>query len=85
MVVETLSNRTSTMMSAYLEEIQNYKTGLAEGKYWDTLDKNWAWLHNKINDRMYKNGVGISQLQEAAHKIRLAIQSHLENFDPLKK
>jgi hypothetical protein len=83
-VVSNLEARTETMFSAYMQELNNYKDGLKEGKYWDNLDENHHWIHNKINDRMYKNGVGISQVQEAAHEVRLAIQKHLENFNPIK-
>jgi hypothetical protein len=83
-VVSNIEVRTQTMFSAYMQELDCYKEGLKEGKYWDDLDTNWGWIHNKINDRMYKNGVGISQVQEAAHEVRLAIQEHLENFNPIK-
>lgn len=73
-----------TMFTAYMEEINSYKECLKEGKHWDTLDTNYAWIHNKINNRMYENGVGISQVQEDAHQVRLDIQAHLEKFNPLK-
>ncbi|WP_217874205.1 hypothetical protein [Pseudoalteromonas shioyasakiensis] len=83
-VISNLEARTKSMFSAYIQEIDSYKNGLKEGKYWDSLDTNYAWIHNKINARMYENGVGISQLQEAAHDVRLAIQEHLEKFNPIK-
>lgn len=83
-VVSNLETRTQTMFSAYMQELDSYKEGLKEGKYWEDLDMNHVWIHNKINQRMYDNGVGISQVQDAAHQVRLAIQEHLENFNPIK-
>lgn len=84
-VVKILQNKADTMFSAYMEELDYYKEGLKAGKYWDTLEENHGWIGNKINDRMYKNGCGISQLEESVHEVRLTIQAHLEKFDPLKR
>ena len=84
-IVKNLDIRSKTMFNAYMEVMEEYRNGLKEGKYWDTLDTNFAWIHNHINDKMYENGVGISQLEEKIHEIRLAIQSYLESFDPIKK
>jgi hypothetical protein len=84
-IVSNLEVRVETMQSAYLQVMQDYKKDLQEGKRWDTLDTNYLWIHNRINARMYENGVGISQIQQNVHEVRLAIQSHLEKFDPLKK
>jgi hypothetical protein len=81
-VVLNLETRTATIISAHMEVMRDYKNGLANGKYWDTLDSNHGWIHNRIVDRMYKNGVGISQVQEAVHGIRLDIQEYLEKFNP---
>ena len=84
-VVSLLEKRTSTMFSSYLEELEEYKNGLKEGKYWDTLETNHHWFHNKINDRLYKDGCGISQIEEAAHEIRAEIQNYFESFNPIKR
>jgi hypothetical protein len=83
-VVFLLEKRTKTMFTAYMQEIDAYKDGLKEGKYWDTLETNHHWFHNQINDRLYKEGCGISQIEEAAHEIRDEIQGYFESFDPIK-
>lgn len=84
-VVDLLEKRTQTMFVSFMEELEQYKEGLKAGKYWDNLDTNHHWFHNKILDRMYKNGCGVSQVEEAAHKIRDDIQQYFESFDPLRK
>ena len=83
-VVELLMNRTNTMFCVYMDELNSYKEGLKNGKYWDNMNENYAWIHNRINQRLYDNGCGISQVEEAAHDVRLAIQAHMEKFDPLR-
>jgi hypothetical protein len=83
-VINLLEKRTSAMFSSYIEELEDYKSGLKEGKYWDTLETNHHWFHNKINQRLYDNGCGISQIEEAAHEIRNDIQSYFESFNPIK-
>ncbi|RXE95400.1 hypothetical protein D9981_15355 [Pseudoalteromonas phenolica O-BC30] len=83
-VVSLLEKRTKTMFSAYMQELDAYKDGLKNGKYWDTLETNHHWFHNKINDRLYQEGCGISQNEEAAHEIRDEIQGYFESFDPIK-
>jgi hypothetical protein len=81
-VVLNLETRTVTIISAHMEIMKDYKNGLVDGRYWDKLDTNHFWIRNKILDRMYQNGVGISQVQEAVHGIRLDIQEYLEKFNP---
>ncbi len=82
-VVRNIQARSDAVMSALQKELDSYQQGLKAGKYWDTLDTNYLWIHNQVNDYMYKQGVGISQVQDAAHETRLAIQKYLEGFDPL--
>ena len=83
-VINLLEKRINTMFSSYREELENYKSGLQDGKYWDTLETNHHWFHNKINERLYANGCGITQIEEAAHEIRNDIQSYFESFNPIK-
>lgn len=83
-VVELLEKRTKILLNSYMEELEVYKTGLKEGKHWDTLETNHHWFHNKINDRLYQHGCGVSQIEDAAHEIRDEIQNYFEAFNPIK-
>jgi len=84
-VIFLLEKRSSVMRKVFIEAIDNYKKELAKGKHWDTLDTNWGWVHNKINDRLYKEGCGTSQIEDEVHKIRESIRKYLESFDPMTK
>lgn len=83
-VVDLLQKRSDEMFKAFIEELEAYKIGLKEGRFWDTLETNHHWFHNKINERMYEQGLGFSQIEEAAHEIRDEIQRYFESFNPLK-
>ena len=83
-VVSLLEKRTRAMFTSYMQELDSYKDGLKEGNYWDTLETNHHWFHNKINEKLYKEGCGISQIEEAAHEIREEIQKYFESFNPIK-
>ncbi len=84
-VTSFLNNRVSSMKTIFTEEIDKYKRELAEGKHWESLDENHNWVHNRINERLYKEGYGISQIHEEIHSIRDSIRIYLEGFDPIKK
>lgn len=36
------------------------KIALAQGKHWEDMDQNEGWVHNMINERLYKQDFGIS-------------------------
>lgn len=73
-VVSLLEKRSNAMFSVYETVINKYKADLAKGKHWDTLETNKHWIHNKVIDRLRKEGVGISEVEDAVHNIRLEIQ-----------
>jgi hypothetical protein len=83
-IIDLLQNRFDVQHSITFREITEYRNQLAKGKYNDSLEHNWAWLGNKINDQLYEQGCGVSQIEEAVHQIRLDIQKYLEKFNPLK-
>ncbi len=83
-VATLLEKRVETIFLSYVEELDAYFDGLKEGKYWSTLEDNEGWFHNKINERLYANNCGISQVEEAAHEIRKEIQDYFQAFDPIK-
>lgn len=83
-VATLLEKRVETIFISYMEELEAYLDGLKEGKHWDSLDENYAWFHNKINNKLYANNCGISQVEEAAHEIRKEIQEYFQAFDPIK-
>ena len=84
-LVDFFQNRAEVMSQVFMEVIDQYRDALAKGKYWDTLDTNQYWIHNKILDGMNARGCGIAQIEEEVHKLRNNIQDYLEQFDPIKK
>jgi hypothetical protein len=48
------------------------------------LELEAALLSNKVLGIMINNGVGIEDLQAAAHEVRLEIQRYYESFNPIK-
>lgn len=82
-VVALHQKRFEATFDAYMHVLEEYQSKLAQGKYWDTLDTNYGWLHNQINDRLYSSGMGISQVEEAVHDIRLEIQRYFDKFYPV--
>lgn len=83
-IVEHLEVRTKKSFSIQMEELDKYFNELANGKYQGELKHNYAFVHNRINDRMYKSDCGISQVEEQIHEVRLEIQKYLKKYDPLK-
>ncbi len=85
-VAELLDKRIRTISAIHLDEFTQYCASLARGRHIsaDELEGNYAWVSNRINDRLYKEGVGISQIEDAVSKVQLAIQEYLESFDPLR-
>ncbi|WP_148255315.1 hypothetical protein [Aidingimonas lacisalsi] len=83
-IVDLLQNRFDVHHSVTFREITEYRDLLAQGKHNDSLEMNYAWVSNKINDQLYKQGCGVSQVEEAVHEIRMDIKSYLEKFNPLK-
>jgi len=84
-ILDLVEGRLNAMRSAHHIEIEKYQEGLKSGMYWDTLDGNDGWLHNKISRRLYKSGYGISDVESQVHKIRTDIQLYFEGFNPIKK
>lgn len=85
MLVDFYKNRAEAMSSVFLEEITVYQQGLAEGRHWDSLERNRYWIHNNIIMKMEERGCGIGQVEEEVHVIRNAIQEYFEQFDPIRK
>ena len=84
-ILDLVEGRLNAMRSAHHIEIEKYQEGLKSGMYWDTLDGNDGWLHNKISRCLYKSGYGISDVESQVHKIRTDIQLYFEGFNPIKK
>lgn len=82
-VVGLLERRSNAMFSAYMTVMNQYMSGLAKGRYWDTLDTNKHWLHNQVMDHLRKDGVSITDIEEAVHDIRLEIQRYFKQFSPM--
>lgn len=82
-VVTLLENRSNAMYSAYMAVMKQYMSELAQGQHWETLDTNKHWLHNQIVERLRKDGVGVSDVEEAVHDIRLEIQRYFKRFSPV--
>ena len=84
-IVALTEGRLKAIRSAHRTEIEKYQEGLKSGKYWDTLDDNEGWLHNKILHHLYKAGYGISDVESKVHSIRTDIQTYFEGFNPINK
>ncbi|MBD3843837.1 MAG: hypothetical protein IE909_18565 [Campylobacterales bacterium] len=83
-IIDLLKNRLDIQHEITYFEITEYRNSLAKGKFNNTLDYNYAWISNKINDQLYERGCSVSQIEDAVHQIRLDIKSYLEKFNPLK-
>jgi hypothetical protein len=83
-LIEILDKRVHSTMEAYSTVIREYQHELGEGKHWDSFERSEIILYSKVIHIMRENGVGISELQEAAHEVRLAIQNYFESFNPIK-
>jgi hypothetical protein len=82
-VISLLEKRSNAMLGAYFAVMKQYMSALAKGQHWDTLETNKHWLHNQVMDRLRKEGVGISEVEEAVHDIRLEIQRYFKQFSPV--
>lgn len=80
--IDLLENRFQTFNDIYCDVIENYRQSLAAGKHIETLDTNDGWVHNQIIGQLYERGCGISQIEDAVHKIRLNIKVYLDKFNP---
>jgi len=83
-VIKHLENRAEKIFGIHIDEINKHLQDLANGKYEGNYEHVSALVHNRINDKLYENNCGISQVEEQVHDIRLFIQKYLENFNPLK-
>ncbi|EHC07695.1 hypothetical protein Sbal625DRAFT_0026 [Shewanella baltica OS625] len=83
-LVSILDRRISSTFEAYHTVIKNYQDDLCKGKGWESFDHNKSIISNEVLSVMIKNGVGIAELQEAAHEVRLEIQKYYESFNPIK-
>jgi hypothetical protein len=81
--VALLKKRSDAMFGAYMTVLKKYQSELAKGKRWDTLETNHNWINNKIIDLLYRDGAGISQVEEAVHEVRLEIQRYFKQFNPV--
>jgi hypothetical protein len=84
-IVLHLDKRANTLIKIHLEEIRKYCEDLAKGKYSNDFKINTAIVHNIINNRLYKEDCGISQIQTQVHDVRNFIQIYLESFNPFNK
>lgn len=84
-VAKLLEERASKLMSIHIDEIRKYTEELAKGKMGTAYEHNSVVVHNRINDRLYEEVCGVSQVEEQVHSIRLFIQKYLEGFNPLKE
>jgi hypothetical protein len=85
LVVDSLGKRADAIMEIYISEISEYINKLAKGKNIKNPDKNLGLVHNKIVDRLEKNGFGLVQVEKDVDNIRLAIQDYFISYDPLPK
>lgn len=83
-LVDILERRISSTFEAYHTVIKEYQDDLVKGKGWDSFELNESLLSNKVLGIMCNNGVGIEDLQAAAHEVRLEIQRYYESFNPIK-
>ncbi len=83
-VVHKLKTRIDKANRIEIEEFEKFGQKLIESGDSDDIN-NWPFaIHNRINDRLYKEGIGISQIEETIHEIRTKIQSYYEQYDPFK-
>ena len=87
MIVEALEKRASIIGEVYFNVLRDYADNLAKGIGTSSkdLETNKMQVHNNIVKKLREQGVGIDDIESEIDKIRLAIQSYFESFDPLKK
>ncbi|WP_157974634.1 hypothetical protein [Lewinella sp. IMCC34183] len=84
-VVGYLELRSNTMLKVYLDEVKNYRDELANGKMGDqNFEINNAIVYNRITQRLYKEGFGVSQVEDEVQQLRMFIQNYLHSFNPYK-
>jgi hypothetical protein len=83
-VLDYLERRESAMDEAYYIVLEDYRNGLAEGKYWSTLDQNKHWISNQILDRLRAKGLGIPDVEAEVHEIRHEVQRYFQKFSPIQ-
>ncbi|MCC5912555.1 MAG: hypothetical protein JJT76_19220 [Clostridiaceae bacterium] len=84
-LIKHLDKRVNTMRKIITSESENFKNELFEGKYDENLDTIKYAFSNKVNEELYENGCGISQIEEEVHQIRLEIRKYLQSFNPFDK
>ncbi|WP_139802629.1 hypothetical protein [Aurantimonas sp. 22II-16-19i] len=85
MILEYLNSRLGALSKSCHIAFELYEKGLSEGNYWDDLDGNKHWLHNKIMDSLRKEGFGIDDSQAKVNEIRKAIQNYFNSFDTISR
>lgn len=80
--INVLEGRAAAIRKAEDEAYDHYLSVLNKGERLETMDENWHWVHNLVNDSLYKQGFGISQMQSKVDELRHEIQRHLGSFDP---
>jgi hypothetical protein len=84
-VLHHLERRGNVILQTHLEEIRRYCDELAQGHHGSDFDRDAGAVHNRINQRLYEEGCGVSQMEDEVHHVRLALQEYLESFDPFKR
>jgi hypothetical protein len=84
-VVGYLEERVQKMIEIHITVLRSFVDSLVKNpeKY---LGNQYigSIISNRINDKLYKSGCGISQVEEKVHELRLEIQKYYEKYDPLK-
>lgn len=77
-----LKEKVHEMDRILYEEIIKFKKQLRKGQYDHCLSDAPYIVSNIINDKMYENACGVSQIEEDIQNIRLYIRKYLKSFDP---
>jgi len=83
-VVDYLTKRRELLLKIVQNKLEDLRQTLREEKY-SSLDALPIIIHNQINQELYKNGIGIEQVETEVHRIRGLIKEHLKSYNPLKK
>lgn len=83
-VLDFLEKRESAMGEAYYTVLEQYNEGLAQGKYWSSLETNKHWVSNQILDLLRVEGLGISEVEAKVHEIRHEVQKYFHRFSPIQ-
>lgn len=83
-VVEKLTFRRKNVHAIIMEEVRAYREKLFRHQYTD-FDRLPAIISNKVLERMYEAGCGVSQVEEEVHEMRIMIREYLKSFNPLQK